>query len=69
MQGNEIHHDHANFVVNVLLLIVDALLQRSLAKISDVAGIKNSMHKPDTPSSHHEYPQPDPQVEPRSQRC
>ena len=65
---NEIHHDSADFVVNIsflivyplllivdpLLPIVDSLLQRSLAKVLDAAGMKNSMHKPDTPSSHHE---------------
>ena len=82
-RGNEIHHDSADFVVNILLLIVDSLLllvnpllllidpllQRSLTKVLDVAGMNNSMRKPDTPSSHHEYPQPDPQVEPRSRYC
>ena len=96
-RGNEIHHDHTNFVVNILLLsvdalllivdtsllvvdavlliidavllIVDPLLQRSLAKVSQVVETKSSMYKPDTPSSHHESPQPDPRVWLRSQCC
>ena len=90
MRGNEIHHDHTNFVVNVLLLSVDALLlivdvlllvvdallliidpllQRSLARVSDEAEMKNSMYKPDSPSSHREYPQLDCLAEPRSRCC
>ena len=78
-----IHHDYTNFAVNILLLsedplllsedplllIVDALLQRGLAKVSEVMGAKNSMYKPDTPSSHHEHPQPDRRAEPRSRCC
>ena len=78
-----IHHDYTNFAVNILLLgvdplllivdplllAVDPLLQRSLAKLSEVVGMKNLMNKPDTPSSHHEYPQPDRRVELRSRCC
>ena len=68
-RGNEIHHDCTNFFVDILLLIVDSLLQSSLARILDVAGTKDPMHKPDIPSSHREYLQPDRRVGPRSRRC
>jgi hypothetical protein len=75
-RGNEIYHEYTSFVVNILLLgvdplllIVDPLLQRGLAEVLDVAGVKGSMHKPDTPSSHLEFLQPDRQVDPRSQCC
>ena len=56
-------------VVDIVLFVVDALLQRSLAQMLDIVEMNTLMHKPDTPSSHPEYSQPDSQVYPRSQHC